>query len=93
MFQPSWLALTCLALHETLHCSTAPHFPTLLERLRAWPRGSLEGSRSVTLTDDYHFELREIIYYYTGMNFDGRFGELGDGEHMARVGEHARPGL
>ena len=53
----------------------------------------MEGSRSVTLTDDYHFELREIIYYYTDMNFDGRFGELGDGEHMARVGEHARPGL
>ena len=50
----------------------------------------MEGSRSVTLTDDYHFELREIIYYYTSMNFDGRFGELGDGEHMARVGEHAR---
>ena len=53
----------------------------------------MEGSRSVTLTDDYHFELREIIYYHMGMNFDGRFGELGDGEHTARVGEHARPGL
>ena len=50
----------------------------------------MEGSLSVTLTDDYHFELREIIYYYTGMNFAGRFGELGDSEHMARVGEHAR---
>ena len=49
----------------------------------------MEGSRSVTLTDDYHFELREIIYYHMGMNFDGRFGELGDGERMASVGEHA----
>ena len=50
---------------------------------------ALEGSRSVTLTDDYHFELREIIYYHMGMNFDGRFGELGDGERMASVCEHA----
>ena len=50
----------------------------------------MEGSRSVTLTDDYHFELREIIYYYTGMNFDGRFGVLGDGERKASVCEHAR---
>ena len=30
----------------------------------------MEGSRSVTLTDDYHFELRDIIYYYMGMSVD-----------------------
>ena len=50
----------------------------------------MEGSRSVTLTDDYHFELRDIIYYYMGMDFDGRFGVLGNGERKASVGEHAR---
>ena len=50
----------------------------------------MEGSRSVTLTDDYHFELRDIIYYYMGMSVDAGFGVLGDGERMASVGEHAR---
>ena len=50
----------------------------------------MEGSRSVTLTDDYHFELRDSIYYYMGMSVDAGFGVLGDGERKASVGEHAR---
>ena len=50
----------------------------------------MEGSRSVTMTDDYHFKLREMINYHSGMSVNGSFGVLGDRERVVSVSEHAR---
>ena len=37
------------------------------------------------MTDDYLFELRDMINYHSAMSVDVSFGVLGDGERMAGV--------